>query len=381
MSTSGKKKTLTLALVVLGVVAAGVAYRYHAATSAGGAAPAILPDIPVSAAPVDRRDMPVTLEGLGNVQSSQSVTVRTQVDGQLKQVLFHEGQEVKAGDPLAQIDPRSFQAALDQAIAKKASDQAQLANARRDADRYKALLKEDFVSRQQMDTTLAQVAQLEAAVKGDEAAIESARVNLSYTNIASPISGRAGIRQIDAGNIVHAGDAAGLVVVSQMKPISVLFTLPEDSVPRIVKSIGAGAVPVAVFSRDGKMKLGDGHLELLDNQIDQGTGMVRLKAEFPNDEGLLWPGQFVIARLLQEVHPQALTMPVTALLHGQQGAFVWVVNKADGTVESRMVDAGQIEEGRAEILKGLDEGDMVVTAGQYRLQKGTKVVIGQTPAE
>lgn len=376
-----KTKPLTLALTAIILIGGGVVYRQHAAQQAGSAAPAALAEIPVSAAPVIRRDMPVTLEGLGNVQSSQSVTVRTQVDGQLKQVLFREGQDVKAGDLLAQIDPRSFQAALDQAVAKKASDQAQLANARRDAARYQALLKEDFVSHQQMDTTLAQVAQLEAAVKGDEAAIESARVNLSYTNIASPISGRAGIRQIDAGNIVHVSDAAGLVVISQMKPISVLFTLPEESVPRIVKSIGMGAVPVTVFSRDGKMKLGDGHLQLLDNQIDQGTGMVRLKAEFPNDEGLLWPGQFVIARLLQEVHPQALAMPVTALLHGQQGVFVWVVNKTDGTVDSRMVEAGQIEGGKVEILKGLDEGETVVTAGQYRLQKGAKVAVGQTQAE
>jgi len=368
---SGNIKALPLVITVIVLVGGVIAYRTW--ISKTSESPAIVQAaVPVSTAPTVRRDMPVVLEGLGNVLPALSVTVHTQVDGQLKQVFFQEGEEVKAGQPLAQIDPRSFQAALDQAVAKKASDEAQLTNARRDAKRYQALLKEDFVSHQQMDTTLALVAQLEAAVQGDVAAIENAKVTLGYTNIASPIAGRAGIRQIDPGNIVHVTDASGLVTVSQMKPIAVLFSLPEDSVPHIVKALQAGPVPVAAFTRDGKEKLDEGRLILLDNQIDQSTGMVRLKAELPNDEGLLWPGQFVIARLLQETHHQALAVPVTALLHGQSGAFVWVVG-ADGIVDNRMVEAGQVADGMVEILKGLSADEIVVTAGQYRLQKGITV--------
>jgi multidrug efflux system membrane fusion protein len=325
-------------------------------------------------AAANRRDVPIHLLGLGNVQAYNTVTVRPQVDGQLVQIAFTEGQMVKAGEVLARIDPRSFQATLDQALARKAQDEAQLANARVDLQRYAGLVAHQYSSQQQYDTTRAQVAQLEAAVQGDQAAAESARIQLGYTAITAPLDGRAGIRLVDQGNIVHASDAGGIVTVTQLRPISVIFTLPEEVVPRLLKTMASAPPPVAVLSRDSKETLDRGQLTLLDNQIDPATGTIRLKATLPNQAGLLWPGQFVNVQVLIETRPQALTVPATAVLRGQKGAYTYVV-QADGTVEVRSLTVGPIAAGVAVIEDGLHEGETVVTAGQYRLQPGARVEV------
>jgi multidrug efflux system membrane fusion protein len=284
-----------------------------------------------------------------------------------------------AGDLLAQIDPRTYQASLDSALAKKAQDQAQLANARLDLTRYTALAEKNYVARQQLDTTRNLVNQLDAAVQGDEASIENARVMLGYTTIKSPIEGRAGIRQVDVGNIVHASDSSGIVVVTQVHPISVLFSLPEDSVTRILQAMNAAPLKVVALSRDGKKQLDEGSLEVIDNQIDQTTGMVRLKATLPNKKGLLWPGQFVNARLQVSTLPLALTIPADAVKHGPEGAFAFVV-KPDSTVDIRRLELGETSEGKAVVQSGIAEGEMVVTEGQYRLEQGTRVEM-KTAAE
>ncbi len=349
-------------------------HTYFAAPSAITVNAAKRPAVPVGTAIASRRDVAITMDGLGTVQAYNAVTVRTQVDGQLVRVLFSEGQEVHAGDVLAQIDPRSYQAGLDQALAKKGQDEAQLANARRDMERYATLVEKHYVTQQQYDTARSLVTQYVAAVQGDAAAIENARVLLSYTTIRSPGDGLAGIRQIDQGNIVHASDAAGLVVITQVHPISVLFTLPQDNLPQVVRAMAAGPLKVLALSRDGTEKLDDGQLQLVDNQIDPTTGTVRLKATMPNRENLLWPGQFVNARLMVGIRSQAVTVPATAILHGQQGAYAYVV-KPDATVDVRTVTTRQTADDLAVIDSGIQEGETVVATGQFRLQAGTRVEV------
>lgn len=370
-----RKRYLTW-IVVLVVAVGGLWALFHpgSAETSKGSAAATGPTVPVTAARSSRQNVPIYLQGLANVQAFNAVTIKPQVDGQLRQIAFKEGQEVHAGDLLAQIDPRTYQATLDLALAKKAQDQAQLANARTDLARYTGLVEKNYVSRQQLDTTHSLVNQLEAAVQGDEASIENARVMLGYTTIKSPIDGRAGIRQVDAGNIVHASDAGGIVAITQIRPISVLFSLPEDSVTRILLAMNAAPLKVVALSRDGKKQLDEGTLEVIDSQIDQTTGMVRLKATLPNKKGTLWPGQFVNARLQVGTLAQALTIPVDAVKRGPQGAFAFVV-KPDSTVDIRQLDLGETSEGMVVVQGGIAEGEPVVTEGQYRLEQGTRVEV------
>jgi len=335
--------------------------------------------VPVTTAVASLRDLPISLEGVGAIQAFRSVSVHPQVDGLLLQAAFTEGQQVHAGDLLGQIDPRSFQAALNQATAKKAEDEALLANARRDVQRSAPLVEKQFISTQVYDTQIARVAQLEAAVKGDEAAIEAARIQLGYTAIHSPIEGRAGIRQIDPGNILHGtgsggpGGADTLVVITQLHPISVVFTLSQDELPNLVAAQARGPVSVAVYGRKGGEPLDQGRLEVIDNQVDPTTGMVRIKATLPNSRDLLWPGQFVNAKLRVDTHLQAVMVPATAVQRGAQGESVFVA-KPDGTVESRDIVAGTLDGEQAEIVHGLTAGETVVTAGHYRLRPAVKGV-------
>ncbi len=373
-------KRALLTTLSVAVAAAGAVWAVLARDPARAVRPETAPAIPVGIATVERRDMPVYLEGLGAVQAFNMVTIRTQVDGELVQVLFHEGQDVRKGDLLARIDPRPFQAAYDQAVARKAADQAQLANARLDEARYAGLVGRQYISRQQLDTARAQVAQLAATVAGDQAAIESARVNLVYTRITSPLDGRTGIRLVDQGNIVHPGDASGLVVVTQLQPISVIFTLPEDAVTPILKAMRGHRLAVDTLSRDDRERLDHGELVLVDNQIDPATGMVKLRATMPNKAGLLWPGEFINGRLLVERHLQVPTVPATAVLNGQQGRYVWVV-RGDGTVISRSVTVGPGADDLVEILSGVSPGEKVVFSGQYRLRTGARVAALAAPSE
>ncbi len=336
--------------------------------------PPAAPGIPVTVGKVMRRDMPTYLEGLGTVQAYNSVLIRPQVDGQLIRLAVKEGQEVHIGELLFEIDPRSFQAALDQAVAKKAQDLAQLANAKLDLQRYTNLADRNYVAHQQLDATHALVDQLQAAVAGDQAAIDSAKVTLGYTMIRSPIEGRVGIRAIDIGNIVHASDATGLVTLTQLQPIHLLFSLPEDQLQSVLQAGAQQGLAVTALSRDGQKHLDDGSLDLVDNQVDQTTGMVKLRATLPNKSHSLWPGQFVNARLTLEKLSGVLTVPEDAVQRGQDKRFVFVV-KDDSTVEMRPLEIGPVSEGFAVVRSGLKEGEMVVVSGQYRLQAGSHVEI------
>ena len=342
------------------------------------AAPPAAPAVPVQATVATKRDVPVYLTGLGTVQAFNTVTVKTRVDGELQKVAFTEGQDVKAGDLLAQIDPRPFQATLDQATAKKVQDEAQLANAKVDLQRFASLATRDFATKQQLDTQKALVAQLQAQIEGDQAAIDSARTQLDYATITSPISGRTGIRLLDQGNIVHATDTTGLVVVTQLQPISVIFTLPEDQLASVKAAMASGPATILAMSRDGK-QLADGTLALVDNQIDQSTGTIRLKGTFANRDGALWPGEFVNIRLLASTAHNAVTVPSAALQRGPDGYYAYVV-KPDGTVEMQPLEIGQIAAGTAIVDSGLSAGEQVVTAGQYRLQPGARAEITRADA-
>ena len=339
-----------------------------AATTASAPSPAI----PVSIATAERRDVPIYLTGLGTVQAFNTVTVKTRVDGELVNVAFTEGQDVKMGDLLAQIDPRPFQAAYDQAVAKKVQDEANLANAKLDLQRFNDLATRNFAPKQQVDTQRATVAQLEAQIQGDQAAIDSAKTQLDYTTITSPISGRTGIRLVDQGNIVHATDATGLVVVTQLQPISVIFTLPESELTAVQSALKAGPVRIFAMSRDDNRQLAEGTLAVLDNEISQTTGTMRLKGTFPNQDHALWPGEFLNIRLLARTEPNVVTVPSGALQRGPDGYYAYVV-KPDKTTETRPLKVGQVSGGVAIVDDGLAAGEQVVTAGQYRLQPGARV--------
>jgi multidrug efflux system membrane fusion protein len=358
------------ALAVIACVAAWSGITISRTSAA--AAPAAVSAVPVTVDTATTKDVPVYLPGLGTAQAFNTVTIRTQVDGQLQKIAFREGQEVKTGDLLAQIDPRPFQAALDQATAKKAQDEALLANAKHNLERDQKLVRRDFTSQQTYDTDKALVDQLTAEIQGDAAAIDQAQVQLGFTRITSPIDGRTGIRLLDVGNIVHATDSTGLVVVTQLKPISVLFTLPESQLPEVQKAMRSGTRPVTALDATGKDVLDTGKLMLVDNEIDTSTGTIRLKASFPNDAESLWPGQFVNVRLLVRTERKVVTVPSTAVQRGAQGPYAYVL-KPDKRVELRWLEVGMIANDEAVITKGIAAGEQVVTAGQSRLQPGTLV--------
>jgi len=319
-----------------------------------------------------RRDVPVYLEGLGNVQAFYTAKITARVDGQLQRVGFVEGQLVKKGDLLAQIDPRPLQAALDQATGMQAKDAAQLDSAKRDLERYTTLAPQELISQQVLDTQRAQVAQLQAQLQVDRGLIDNARTQLEYASITAPFSGRTGIRLVDPGNIVHAADTTGIVVVTQMQPIAIMFTLPEDVILQINQALAAGAVAVTALSRDDRTQLDSGSLTLVDNEIDPTTGTVRLKATFPNARNTLWPGQFVNVRVFMQSRNDVVTLPSAAVEHGPDGLFAYVI-KADSTVEARPIKTAEDTEGITVVTDGLQAGERVVTSNQYRLQPGTKV--------
>jgi multidrug efflux system membrane fusion protein len=333
---------------------------------------ALLPAVPVSTGVSSRQDVPVWLRGLGTVQALNTVTVRTRVDGALDKFPVTEGQLVKQGTLLAVIDPRPYQAALDQAIAKKAQDDAQLTNARLDLQRYSNLAKNDFASRQQVDTQVAMVNQFVAALKGDDATIETAQLNLSFCYITAPFDGRVGLRLVDPGNVVHAADAGGIVTLTEVHPINVVFTLPQRNLPSIVEAMGSRKLAVAALSSDDKIALAQGTLLTPDNAIDTTTGTIRLKATFPNLDDKLWPGQFVEAQLLLRTEQQQVTVATRAVQHGAAGLYVYVV-RPDSTVQRQAIEA--VDYGPVMVVtKGLDAGQTIVLDGQSRLENGTHVV-------
>jgi multidrug efflux system membrane fusion protein len=330
--------------------------------------------VPVLVGEVTKSDLPLFLSGLGNVQGFNTVTIRSRVDGQLEKVSFSEGQEVKEGDVLAQIDPRPFQAALDQAKALRMQNEAQLANARLDLERDVALFAGRAGTAQKADTQRALVNQLEATLRANDAAIEAAKVQLNYATIRSPISGRTGIRLLDAGNVVRATDAAGLVVITQMKPITVLFTLSEQHLPLIQEEAKNGKLPVFALDRGNSTRIATGELTVIDNQIDSTTGTIRLKATFPNADLKLWPGQFINVRLQVSVRKDALTVPASVVQRGPSGTYAYLVTPGQ-TAEMRPLVVDRIEEGMAVITSGLQAGDKVITDGHYRVQPGAKLKI------
>jgi len=332
--------------------------------------------VPVTVAAAQRQDLPIVLDAIGTVQAFNTITVRAQVDGQLVEVAFREGQMVKRGDLLARIDPRAYQAALDQALAKKAQDEALLANARLDLARYAQLARNEGVSKQQQDTQRSQVAQYEAQVAADQAAIDAARTQLSFTTIRSPIDGRVGLRGVDQGNFVRAGDATGIVTVSQLQPIAVVFTLPQQEIGRVQDAMARGKVPVRVVRAAGAPAVPDGELLTIDNAVDQQTGTIKLKASFPNDDLRLWPGAFVNVRLEVERLPGVTTVPLVAVQRGPEGAYAFVL-KPDRTVEQRALQLGLVTAAEAEVRRGLTPGERVVTSGALRLAPGQAVVVSE----
>jgi len=345
-----------------------------AGTGGGGGRPALgSMAVPVIPGVVEQKDVPIYLDGLGTVQAFNSVLVRTRVDGQIKRIAFTEGQDVRAGDVLAIIDPAPYKAMLDQSVAKKAQDQAQLTVAKITLQRDKDLLASKILSDQDYDTQSALVDQLAATVKADQASIDSAQVQLDYSTITAPLDGRVGIRQVDQGNIVHANDTGGIVSITQLRPISVVFTLPEQSLGEIQSHFAAGeSLPVLALDRDNRTTLCAGKLAVIDNQIDSTTSTIRLKATFDNADLKLWPGQFVNARLLLETRKGGTVVPASVVQRGPEGAFAFIID-ADLKAVVRRIKVGRIAQGQALIEDGLRPGERVVVDGQYKLQPGSLV--------
>jgi membrane fusion protein, multidrug efflux system len=330
--------------------------------------------VPVTVVSAARRDFPLLLRNIGTVQAFKSVLVRNRVDGTLDQVLFTEGQEVQRGDVLAQLDPRPYQAALDQAMAKKASDEATLANAKIDLNRYTQLARSQFASMQQVDSQTALVAQLTASLRGDDATIETARLNLDFARITAPISGKVGLRLVDEGNFLRAADTTnpGIVTITQVHPISVVFSVPQARLGAVRAAMAGGKLPVVAYTQDDRTKLADGELLTTDNAIDASTGTIRMKATFPNTDDALWPGQFVNTRMQTGTLAHVLTVPSVAVQRGAEGLYVFLL-KPDSTVSVQPVTIDQDDGQVAVVSKGLDDGAAVVVNGQSRLQNGTRV--------
>jgi membrane fusion protein, multidrug efflux system len=379
-------KGRTISTLIAGLVIAAVAGVYYMpqaqqprqlqGSSKGGqrGATASSDPVPVIATPAKLADVPVYLDGVGTAKALNTVTVRSQVDGKLIKISFTEGQDVDKGYVLAKIDPVTYQAAYDQTVAKKAQDEAQLANARLDLERYTRLAATNAVNKQQLDTQKAMVAQLEAQIKLDQAAIDNARAILSYTDVIAPITGRTGIRLIDEGNIVKAADASGIVILTQLRPISIFFNLPQQHLPELNKGFAEAPLAVDAIGPDGKSALDRGKVVVIDNQVDQTTGTVKLKAEFPNTNLQLWPGQFVNVRVLMDTRRQVVVVPTAAIQRGPNGTLVYVL-RDDSTVTVRPVKLSQQDEIQSVVDAGLQAGERVVTTGFARLTEGTAVTV------
>lgn len=377
-----RRKTLIgLLIVALIVLGSAGAYRYWQSNRAAAAPRVAAPPVPVVTAIASEEDVPMLLSGIGNVTPLHSVTVKVRVDGQLDSVAFVEGQNVKAGDLLAQIDPRPFQAQYQQAQAQKARDEAQLKNSQLDLDRYTLLWQQDSVSKQVYDTQRANVEQLKAAVQADQAQVDNARLQLDYTTVRAPISGRTGARLVDPGNLVKASDANGIVVINQIDPIAVIFTLPEDKFQAVNRAVGDGRKPLQVmaFAREDASLLGTGKLTLINNQIDTATGTVQFKAVFSNPARALWPGQYVNAQIVLGTRQRAVTVPATVIQRGPNGLYAYIVNE-DESVAMQPVKIAYSQDGKAVIENGLSAGMRVVVDGQYKLKPGTKITEFQAPA-
>jgi membrane fusion protein, multidrug efflux system len=362
---------IVLSLLVVVAVLGWIAWHRLETRNAEAPPP---PAIPVVAGSVQSHAVPIYLHGVGTVIAFNNVVVRSQITGPIIKVSFEQGQTVRKGDLLAEIDPKPYQAQLDQATANRDRDQAQALNAQANLNRYTPLLQRGFASSQLVDTQKAQLAQLQAMVKSDEAMIESAQVNLGYTRLVAPIDGVTGIRQIDEGNIIHPTDANGLVTITQVQPISLIFTLPEQTFTEIQQEMSNGKAPVLAYSQDDKTKLDEGQLLLIDNQILQTTGTIRLRATFPNAKRLLWPGELVNARLLLRTEPNGLTVAANAVQQGPNGPYVYVI-APDQSVTMRAVSVAQINEGQALISSGLRANETIVVDGQYKLQPGAHVEV------
>jgi multidrug efflux system membrane fusion protein len=369
-----RRRGLVIAAICAGCVLGGLIYWSQPPRADSTSQNRVRAAVPVSVVTVSHQDVPVYRTGLGTVQALFTVAIHSQVDGKLQDVFFKEGQRVKKGEVLAKIDPRLYQAALDQAKARKAMDEAMLAAAEKDLGRFRTLVQKNAETQQNLDLQQAKVDQAHASIDADSAAIETAQTNLDYTNIVAPNDGRMGVRLVDPGNIVHASDQGAIAVLTQTQPTAVLFTLPAHTLDDVRAAMARGAVEVAAYDRDNARLLSSGTLATIDNMIDPATATYKLKAMFANADETLWPGEFINARLLLEIHKAAVVIPHVAVQRGPHGLFAWIV-KADNTVEPRPIIIGTTTDERTIVTSGIVAGERVVTDGQYKLQTGAAVTI------